>query len=122
MSNTLPELWKREIINIKKEVDWVDETAHQLIKDFTMLDIPLSFQPSAQNQYQDLFNQAKSTIKELFETNYHVFLNLLYRIDLPQSELNVLINNTSGTDLFDQITELVLRREFMKVVTRHLYS
>ena len=122
MSNTLPELWKKEIINIKKEVDWVDETAEQLIKDFTMLDIPLSFQPSAENQYQDLFNQAKSIIKELFEKNYHVFLNLLYRIDLPEAELNALISNPSSPDLYDNITELVLRREFMKVVTRHLYS
>lgn len=127
----LPEIWKKEIINIpvrtgkpgwNKDVDWVEETAQQLIKDFTILDIPLSFQPSAENQYQDLFDQARSTIKDLFEKNYHVFLNLLYRIDLPEAELNKLINNPSSPNLYDEITELVLRREFMKVVTRHLYS
>ena len=38
MLSKLPELWEKEIINIEKPVDWVQETSDQLIKDFTMLD------------------------------------------------------------------------------------
>lgn len=104
------------------DVDWVEETAQQLIKDFTMLDIPLNFRVTSENKYQDLFNQVRSIFQELFEKNYHVFLNLLYRIDLPEQELNKLTNTLSGPLLYDEITELILQREFRKVVTRHLYS
>ncbi len=104
------------------EVDWVLETSEQLIKDFTMLNIPLELQPLAKEPYAKLFAEAKSIIKELYEKDYHVFLNLLYRIDLNEVKLKELTNNCAPAQLYDEIAELILKREFMKVVYRHRYS
>lgn len=118
----LPEFWEKEIININKKVDWVEETSKQLIKDFTMLGIELNFKPLIIDPYKDFFNQVNQLIAHLFENDHSRFLNLLYRIDLPEMELNNLIQNTSPPELYNTITELLLRREFMKVVARNRYN
>ncbi len=122
MLSKLPELWEKEIINIEKPVDWVQETSDQLIKDFTMLDIPLEFKPLANQPYIELFNQAKEKIGELFEKDYHGFLNLLYRVDLSEEDLHRVVTHSVPPQLYEDITELLLKREFMKVVLRHRYS
>ena len=117
----LPELWKKEIINIQEEVDWVEETARQLIKDFAMLHIHLKFESLKNDKYVDLFSQATEEIGDLYVNHYEVFLNLLYRIDLDESKLQQLISATAPPLLYEQITELVLKREFLKVVSRYRY-
>ncbi len=125
----LPERWNKEIINIHQvvfkgnmEVNWVDETAKQLIKDFTMLDIPLELKPLEENPYQDLFSQVRYFVQDLFEKHHSVYLNLMYRIDLPEDELKSITHNAMNNEVYDQITELILYREFMKVVYRNRYS
>lgn len=120
--SSLPEIWEKEIINIKGEVDWVLETSEQLIKDFNMLNIPLQFHPLAQEPYSKLFSESKRLIKDLYENDFHSFLNLLYRVDLNEAKLHELANDHSPTQIYDQIAELILKREFMKVVYRHRYS
>src|SRR5688572_28649686 len=98
----LPGLWKKELINIQDEiinkhteVDWVNETAQQLIRDFAMLQIELEFQPLKNDKYLDLFQQAIDMIGKLYTHNYPVFLNLLYRIDLDEGRLHELISATA---------------------------
>jgi hypothetical protein len=125
----LPELWKNAIINIHEEiigkheeVDWVDETAQQLIKDFAMLQLHLQFEPFKDDRYMHLFSQAVAKIGDLYQQQYHVFLNLLYRIDLDELKLQQLISANTPPLLYEQITEQVLKREFLKVVTRYRYG
>src|SRR5687767_9843494 len=120
----LPELWKNELINIHEDVinkhpdvDWVNETAQQLIRDFAMLQINLEFEPLKNDKYQELFKQATAIIGDLYNHNYHVFLNLLYRIDLDEGRLHQLLSAMAPPRLYEQITEQILKREFMKVVS-----
>ena len=118
----LPDVWEKEIINIRGQVDWVHETSEQLIKDFTMLDIPLVFQPFHAEPYADLFTQAEAVIKDLYEKEPHTFLNLLYRVDLSEAILHQLLHQLPPQEFYHRLTELILKREFMKVVYRHQYS
>ena len=125
----LPELWKKELINIHEEIinkhaeiDWVNETAQQLIKDFTMIQVDLELKPLKENAYADLFNQAVEKISTLYVNNYHVFLNLLYRIDLDENKVHEMVAAISPPLLYEQITELILKREFLKVVYRYKYK
>src|SRR5687767_5854936 len=121
----LPELWKKELISIHEEiinkhaeVDWVEETAQQLIKDFAMLQLHLEFEPFRNDKYADLFTQATEIIGNLYTKNHHAFLNLLYRIDLDEMKLNQLISAGDPPLLYQQISEQILKREFLKVVSR----
>lgn len=125
----LPEQWNKEIININaelfnknSEINWVDETAQQLLKDFNMLDIPLTLQPLKDDPYTDLFKQVRDFVESLHKNQYESYLNLLYRIDLPETNLHHSIPEHAGMDFYDNLTEAILFREFMKVVFRHRYS
>jgi hypothetical protein len=125
----LPELWKKELINIQEDlvtkhekVDWVHETAAQLIKDFAMLQLPLEFEPFDEEKYSALFDQAVEKIGDLYINNYHAFLNLLYRIDLDERKLHQLVAASNPPLLYEQITELILKREFLKVFYRFQYK
>ncbi len=87
-----------------------------------MVGIALDFKTFTEDRYRDLFDQARSVIIGLYEKDHHQFLNLLYRIDLPESELRQLLQSFRPPELYDRITEFILRREFLKVVIRHRYS
>jgi len=124
----IPDLWQKALINIHEEiinslpeVDWVEATAQQLIKDFTMLGHNIELKPLENNKYVHLFYQATTIIKNLYENEYEVFLNLLYRIDLNESQLHSLIQTATPPQLYEQITEQVLKREFIKVFLRNKY-
>lgn len=118
----LPESWNKELINKNSEINWVQETANQLLKDFNMLDIPLALKSLGDESYGDLFNQVKHYLEVLHKTQYEAFLNLLYRIDVPEITSNHLLAESSNSDYYSNLTEVVLFREFMKVVYRHRYS
>lgn len=117
----LPEVWEKEIININEPVDWVEETSRQLVKDFELLGIDIAFKPFETDAYRDLYLQASEKVQHLFEKEHHRFLNLLYRIDMSEKDLHHLLNNSVPPELYDRITEYLLKREFMKVVMRYRY-
>lgn len=125
----IPDLWQKALINIHEEiinssveVDWVEETAQQLIKDFNMLGHHVELKPLKIDKYADLFQLATTKIKYLYENEYEVFLNLIYRIDLDETQLNALIQAVAPPQLYEKITEVVLKREFIKVFLRYRYN
>lgn len=84
----------------------------QLNKDFQLTNVALSF---------DITNSPIQLKKRLFEvllnliTNqYNDYLNLLYRIDVSESELAKLKKDHLTTSI-EEITYLVLKREYQKV-------
>lgn len=118
---SLPEIWEKEIINIHAQVDWVYETSIQLVKDFNMLNLSIEFTAEQNQPYAKLFNDATVIIQQLFERNYHLLLNLLYRVDISENQIKTIISEYSPPDLYSKIAETLLKREFMKVVYRHKY-
>lgn len=118
----LPESWKKEIVGLDKGVDWVFETAKQLVKDFKMMGLLLNIELLNEHSYQHLFDEAKLAIKNLVEKDYALLLSLLYRIDLPEKELEEAIKTSLPNELHIVLTTLILRREFAKVVLKHRYS
>jgi hypothetical protein len=117
----LPAFWEKEIINIPGEVDWVLETSNQLLKDFAMLNLALEFKPLSNQPYSALFDEASQCIRALYQNNYQGLLSLLYRIDLDEKVLHELIAGYPPPQLYDRITEWILKRELVKVVYRHKY-
>ncbi len=91
----------------------------QLNKDFQMANVTGTF---------DITNSPIQLKKRLFEVllnlitkQYDDYLNLLYRIDVPESELAKL-NNDNLTTSIEEITYLVLKREYQKVWLKHNFD
>ena len=106
------------IQDIQKE-DLYAQTIHQLNKDFQLANIDKNISPSLAPL--DLKKELNSFILGLLTNNYDGYLNLLYRIDVSEKELRKLSGKIL-TDTVDEISFLILKREFQKVWFKKRYS
>ncbi|MFA5297942.1 MAG: hypothetical protein WC389_07005 [Lutibacter sp.] len=84
----------------------------QLNKDFHLANVAVNF--DIIHSPVLLKNQLFDVLFHLITNQYDDYLNLLYRIDVPESELA----NLKSDDLrntIEQITYLILKREYQKV-------
>ncbi len=97
----------------------IRDTALQVIKDFASFGMDVSFPGDLNYAYESLFQQLKLIIADLLEREPEKLSALLYQIDLDESKLR------NEPPLFAEsefISEMVLEREFLKVLTRHYFS
>jgi hypothetical protein len=84
----------------------------QLNKDFQLVNVTSSFEST--NSPTELKKELFAILLHLINNQYDDYLNLLYRIDVPESELAKLKNDNLTTSM-EEITYLVLKREYQKV-------
>ncbi|MFK7032426.1 hypothetical protein [Flavobacterium oreochromis] len=90
----------------------------QLNKDFTLandfLDFSLEITPI------DLKLQLHEKIHQLIQNKFNEYLNLLYIIDVNEEEIKKL-DGFNLIELAEQVSYLILKREWQKVWYRNLY-
>jgi len=91
----------------------------QLNKDFQLANVEGSFDITASPN--ELKEQLFAILLNLITKQYDDYLNLLYRIDVPESDLAKLINDNITTSM-EEITYLVLKREYQKVWFKHNFD
>jgi len=97
----------------------IRDTALQVIKDFANFGMKVSFPGDISYAYESLFSQLKIIIAELLEREPEKLSALLYQIDLDESRLK------TQPELFTEyefISEMILEREFLKVLTRYYFK
>lgn len=103
-------------------------TADQLIKDMGEFSFSITFQGNLSSPYQELFEQVQPIIYTLEMMQPEKLRALLYRIDISENEIkkHLLSVNpetaSTKTDLSSFVTDLVLKRELKKVLTRIYFS
>ena len=84
----------------------------QLNKDLQLANINESFKLSV--SILELKERLSKLLLHLISHNYDDYLNLLYRIDVPEKELATIKSNSLDESL-EEVCFLVLKREFQKV-------
>ena len=108
----LPERYRRDLALVR-------ETAEQLIRDFNWYNIPIRFAGDPFHAYEELREQIIPHIDRMQREEPTLFQSLLYRIDLDERKFRRQLQAPdSGTHLAD----LILQREFQKVLTRRYFS
>jgi hypothetical protein len=108
-----------EIEKFKKNKLIIKDTALQVIKDFANFGMDVSFPGDISFAYDSLFQQLKIIIADLLEREPEKLSALLYQIDLDESKMK------KEPELFTEhvfISEMILEREFLKVLTRHYFK
>ena len=98
----------------------LEETARQVQKDFESCGLEIQFTKEEAHTYDVLLAQVKEQVESLIQRQSGTFQNLLYRVDIPEKNF-IQLQHTS-TDFLHDLSRLILEREFMKVVTRKMYS
>jgi len=96
-----------------------DKLKHQVEKDFVLANIPLQItEPLGQSEFIALIREK---VYYLMMEHFAEYLNLMYIIDIPESAFqNIEITDT--VDVADQVTLLILKREYKKVWYRNRYQ
>ncbi|HIC32772.1 MAG TPA: hypothetical protein EYO76_12735 [Flavobacteriaceae bacterium] len=91
----------------------------QLNKDFLYANIDLDFDENILPISLKLMLQ--ETVYRLIQEKFTEYLNLLYIIDVPEHQIKALDGN-DALQLSENVSFLILRREWQKVWFRHQYS
>lgn len=108
-----------QLLNLVTIEDLYVALIQQLNKDFTLSNIDVIF--SEATIPSELKNQLHTTVDKLVQNDFDSFLNLVYRIDLPESKVR---KNPDQT--FESYVEMVvfsiLKRECQKVWLKKNFS
>lgn len=111
---------KAEIEKFKTDQFILKETAEQIQKDFASCGIEIFFSGKEVFPYESLLHQVENHISRLITDHLIQLQTLLYRIDIPEGSYFKLKKDANSFP--NELSRLILEREFMKVVTRHLYK
>lgn len=101
--------------NIVFNETWKSKVVQQLNKDLLLCGFDYQFDESS--SIEAFFKLCVSFFEQLLLQNNNQLFNLLYRIDVPQKDISFQDNNPQIN-----ITKLILKREFQKVVLKSQFS
>ena len=108
---------KEDLEKAKNNEQIIRETAEQIIKDFMLFGLEITFSGNLNMIYDELFNQMEYQVNELIVKDYTKLLSLLYQIDLSEKFLN---KNNLPTQYESEaafISNLIIQRELVKVLS-----
>lgn len=111
---------KTEIEKSKLNEQIIKETALQIIKDFGTFGIDIDFPDDLKFAYNQLFDQLKKLILHLLKTQPEKLAALLYQIDIDEKKMKQF--DLKLLQEHEWISEMILEREFHKVLTRHYFK
>jgi hypothetical protein len=106
----------------RHDLEVVRNTAAQVIKDFGIVGVTVTFSGNPETAYQELQNQVAPALTSLYKLNQNAFMALLYRIDVNENKVKNLEKSSKGAEFFNGLTELIIEREFIKAIIRKLFS
>ena len=114
--NLLP---SSEIEKLRLNEQIIRDTASQVIKDFASFGMEVTFPDELSMAYETLFKQLKIIIAEFLEREPEKLSALLYHIDLDENKMKSWPGLFTGHEF---ICDMILEREFLKVLTRHYFK
>ena len=110
-----------DIAQYRHDLEVVRMTAEQVKKDFSFHNMEITFSGNEQTAYAELKTQVTPLLAKLFLENRSQLMQLLYRVDVPERDWKkVLAMNADEQP--EKLSEIILEREFMKALTKKLYS
>ena len=113
MSGDFPERFRTDVLIIQ-------ETVNQIKKDFNNIEIVLT--GNAELAFDEIRRQIIPLIKKMHSGDKHGFQTLLYRVDVSEKDFQLVLSKSNSTEFYDDVAEMIIRREFQKVLTRKYFS
>ena len=112
-------------INVSSHLDRSDivqETAEQIMKDFGMFGVEITFSGDTSRAYDELHQQLISQITLLIERNYDLLLSVLYQVDITEREIARAELELPHYNNVEIIAHQVIVRDLKKVLLRRYFK
>lgn len=107
------------LIDKANQLDLYKKLIQQLNKDFLLANIDLDFHEEVLPSSLKLI--LHETVYKLIQEKFTEYLNLLYIIDVPEKQVKAL-DGYDTLKLSEEVSFLILKREWQKVWFRNKYS
>ena len=119
---TLPQLNNNNVSGYLNKAEIVQETAAQIMKDFGMFGIEITFSGNTVDAYNELYGQLIDQITELVERNYDLLLSVLYQVDITEREMAQAAKELPGYSHVELIAHQIIVRDLKKVLFRRYFK
>jgi hypothetical protein len=106
----------------KSNQEFVKQTVTQILKDFGMFGIDLSFTGNTHMAYTEMSSQLAHQVSRLLMDDAEKLKALLYQIDLSQDKIFTESQTHADWPLEEVIAELIIHRELKKVLIRNYFK
>ena len=113
---------KDKIEKYRADLQLIRDVADQLAKDFGTRDIRIKFSGNETMAYQELYDQVRPVIVSWYGSDPGTLMDMLYRIDIDEGKAGRILSGKNSELIGNQLTELILEREFMKCLYRKLFK
>ncbi len=87
-----------------------------------LLNNELAIEIAERTSYAELHTQLASYINELIKNDFDKLISYLYRIDVNEQKLKILLQQSPQEDAGNLIATLIIERQQQKIKTRELFS
>jgi len=118
----LPQVSNSNVSGLLNRAEIVQETAAQIMKDFGMFGVEITFSGDTNNAYNELHQQLIDQISLLLERNYELLLSVLYQVDITDSEIAKATRELPHYNQVEIIAHQVIVRDLKKVLLRRYFK
>jgi hypothetical protein len=117
----LPQVSNSNVSGFLNQAEIVQETAEQIMKDFGMFGVEITFSGDISNAYNELHHQLIDQISLLLERNYDLLLSVLYQVDITDREIAKATRELPHYNQVEIIAHQVIVRDLKKVLLRRYF-
>ena len=119
---TLPQINHSNVSQYLDRAEIVKETAEQIMKDFGMFGVEITFSGDTGHAYDELHRQLIVQIARLLEQNYDLLLSVLYQVDITDREIARTERELPHYNHVEIIAHQVIVRDLKKVLLRRYFK
>jgi len=102
--------------------DIIQETAQQIMKDFGMFGIEITFSGNVENAYHELHEQLINQISVYLDKDYGRLMAVLYQVDITEFEIAKAARELPHYNDLEVLAHQVIFRDLKKVLYRRYYK
>lgn len=111
-----------KIEKYRNDLEVIRSTAEQIKKDLGSYGSEINLTGYIASTYTELLDQITPILKGLYYENKSEFMNLMYRIDVDEAQMNQALTSSEEKKTFTILVDMILERELVKCITRKLYQ
>jgi hypothetical protein len=115
----LPDIRNDNVGNYLNSAAIVEETARQIMKDFALFGVSISFSGNTDQAYFELHEQLTTQVSVLMERDFGRLLSVLYQVDISEKEIARAELELPHYNHVEIIAHQIIVRDLKKVLTRH---
>ncbi|MCK3684953.1 hypothetical protein [Maribellus sp. YY47] len=117
-----PQVTNKNVDVLLNRAEIVQQTAEQIMKDFGMFGVEITFSGNTDNAYEELHHQLINQIATLVERNYDLLLSVLYQVDITDREIRKAEQELPHYNHLEIIAHQVIVRDLKKVLLRRYFK